>query len=212
LPYTDIVSIPFYKNPDNTHCFQAVFRMILKHYLPGKDFSWEELEKITAKVDGLWTWPTAGVLWLHNNGFKVRDVGTFDYATFVKKGDDYLIELFGEKVGREQIIHSDTTQEIKYAKQIVASGICELQIPTISELKQRLDEKYLLICNVNSRALNGKDGYAGHFVLLTTYADKEFVLHDPGLPPSKNRKVTFTDFERAWAYPDEQAKNYIAVQ
>lgn len=206
------MDVPFYENTDNTHCFQAVFRMILKHYRPNEEYSWEELEKITAKVDGLWTWPTAGMLWLHNNGFEVHDIETFDYAKFFEKGDDYLIELFGEKVGQEQIDHSDLDQEIGYAKQIVAAGLCEPRTPEVSELKQRLDEKYLLICNVNSRALNDKDGYVGHFVLLTGYTNKGFVLHDPGLPPLENREVAFADFERAWAYPNEQAKNYIAVR
>lgn len=204
--------VPFYENTDDTHCFQAVFRMILKYYWPDKDYSWEELEKVTAKVDGLWTWPTAGMLWLHTNGFEVHDVETFDYAKFAEKGGDYLIELFGEKVGQEQIDHSNLDQEINYAKQIVGADLCEARMPEASELKQRLDEKYLLICNVNSRALNGKDGYVGHFVLLTGYTDKGFVLHDPGLPPLKNREVAFADFERAWAYPDEQAKNYIGIR
>lgn len=206
------MDVRFYENTDDTHCFQAVFRMILKHYWPNKDYSWEELEKITAKVEGLWTWPTAGMLWLHNNGFEVHTVETFDYARFVEKGSNYLMELFGEKVGQEQIDHSDLDQEIDFAEQIVGAGLCEPRTPEVPELKQHLDEKYLLICNVNSRALNGKDGYAGHFVLLTGYTDKGFVLHDPGLPPLENREVAFVDFEKAWGYPNEQAKNYIAVR
>jgi hypothetical protein len=103
---------PFYENPDNTHCFQAVFRMILKYYWPDKDYSWEKLEKITAKVEGLWTWPIAGMLWLHNNGFEVRTVKAFDYKEFVSKGSDYLISFYGEQVGRSQIAHSDINQEI----------------------------------------------------------------------------------------------------
>jgi len=119
------MNVPFYENTDHTHCFQAVFRMILKYYWPDRDFSWEELEKITAKVDGLWTWPTAGMLWLYENGFEIHHVETFDYAKFVDKGSDYLIDLFGKKVGQEQIDHSDLAQEIEYAKQIVEVGLSE---------------------------------------------------------------------------------------
>lgn len=206
------MQIPFYKNTDNTHCFQAVLRMILKHYWPDKDFTWQELEKITAKVDGLWTWPTAGMLWLNKHGFEVHDVEAFNYATFTDKGGDYLVDLFGEKVGQEQIDHSDIEQEIKYAKQIIEKNLYESRIPEILELKERLDQEYLLICNVNSRALNGKYGYAGHFVLLIGYNDDGFIMHDPGLPAIKDREVAFFDFEQAWACPNEQAKNYIAIQ
>jgi hypothetical protein len=207
------MQVPFYGNTDDgTHCFQAVFRMILKYYWPEKDFSWQELEEITAKVDGLWTWPTAGMLWLHNNGFEVHDVETFNYTKFIEKSGDYLIDWFGEKVGQEQIDHCNLDQEIEYAKQIVKSGLCETRTPKAFELKERLDEKYLLICNVNSRVLNGKEGYAGHFVLLTGYIHDGFILHDPGLPSLQNREVALPDFERAWAYPNGQAKNYIAIR
>ncbi len=207
------MDIPFYENTkDDTHCFQAALRMILKHYWPGKDFSWEELEKITAKVDGLWTWPMAGMLWLHDNGFEVHAVESFDYSKFVDMGGDYLIDLFGQEVGQEQIAQSDIAQEVEYAKRIVKAGLCEPRMPEISELKEYLNQKYLIMCNVNSRALNNKEGYVGHFVVLTGYTSSGFILHDPGLPPLKNREVTFSDFERAWAYPNGQAKNYITVR
>ena len=51
--------VPFYTNTsDDTHCYQAGLKMILKYFIPDKDFSWEELDKFTAKVEDLWTWPT----------------------------------------------------------------------------------------------------------------------------------------------------------
>lgn len=197
---------------DNTHCLQAVLRMILKHRWPDKNYTWEELEKITAKVDGLWTWPTAMMLWLADNGFEVHDVETFDYAKLVEKGGDYLVERSAEEVAREQVAHSDMVQEIKYAKQLIKANLCESRLPLISEVKERLDRGYLLICNVNSRALNHKEGFVGHYVLLTGYNDAEFIMHDPGLPGTKDRHVAFGDFEKAWAYPNEDAQNYIAIK
>jgi hypothetical protein len=206
------VDIPFYENADNTHCYQAVFRMLLKYYIPEKDFSWKELDKITAKIDGLWTWPMAGMIWLHDSGFEVRDIAVFDYSKFVERGDDYLVEFFGASVAKEQIDHSDIKQELRYAKQLINKGLSESRIPDLTELKKRLDEGFLLICNINSQTLNHKEGYVGHFVLLTGYNNAEFVMHDPGPPGLKSRKVAFTDFKRAWAYPNEYAQNYMAVK
>ena len=206
------MNIPFYENTDSTHCLQAVLRMILKHHWPEKDYSWGKLEEITAKVEGLWTWPTAMMLWLHNKGFEVLNVETFDYTKLAEKGGSYLVELFGEEVAQEQIAHSDMEQEIKYAKQIAKVGLCESRIPQIPELKKRLDEGYVLICNVNSRALNQKEGFVGHFVLLTSYNDTQFFMHDPGPPGIKDRKVIFAEFEKAWAYPNKNAQNYIAIK
>jgi uncharacterized protein YvpB len=94
----------------------------------------------------------------------------------------------------------------------VAKRLYESRIPNLNELKKRLDENYLLICNVNSRALNQKDGFVGHFVLLTGYNDKGFIMHDPGPPGVESREVKFVDFEDAWAYPNENAQNYIAIK
>ena len=62
------------------------------------------------------------------------------------------------------------------------------------------------MCMVNSRALNNKEGYLGHSIVIIGYTNQEFVLHDPGLPPLENRRVAYELFEKAWAYPDEKAK------
>ena len=94
--YMKNYDIPFYSNTeDDTHCFQAVIKMVLKFFWPDKEFTWAELDKITAKVEGLWTWQMAGLLWLDANGFEVKDIEAFDYDQFIKKGGDYHGNVFG---------------------------------------------------------------------------------------------------------------------
>lgn len=205
-------SIPFYENYDNNHCFQAVLRMILKYYRPDQNYTWAQLERITARKGDLWTWPTAGMLWLHQQGFEVHDVEAFDYAAFAAKGGDYLLELFGDEVGRAQIAHSDLPPEIDYAKQIVQAGLSRTHLPDIAELKDRLDQGYFVICNVNQRTLNHQPGYVGHFVLVTGHEGGNLIIHDPGLPPRPDWHIPSAFFEQAWAYPNADAKNYIAIK
>lgn len=205
--------VPFYSNtPDNTHCFQAALRMILKYFWKDKDFTWKELERITAKPQGLWTWPLAGMVWLHKNGFKVRDIEIFDYSRFIKEGEKYLFEFYGKEAAQEQIKNSDIDQEKKYAKKLLKSGIVEFKLPTIDNLKDLLKDGYLAICLVNSKKLNNKKGYTGHFVVIKGYQGNKFILHDPGLPPQKNRKIDEKVFEKAWAYPDDNARNLTAIK
>ena len=56
---------PFYSNTkDNTHCFQAVIKMIAETYWPDESYSWDELDVLTQKKVGMWTWPMAGYVWL----------------------------------------------------------------------------------------------------------------------------------------------------
>ncbi|MEK7102513.1 MAG: papain-like cysteine protease family protein, partial [Patescibacteria group bacterium] len=55
-------------------------------------------------------------------------------------------------------------------------------------------------------------GYTGHFVVITGFGKNHFTLHDPGLPPLRNRKVSLGRFEKAWAYPNKRAKNIMAFR
>ena len=47
--------IPYFKQPDNTHCFQACLKMILKYFFPEKEFTYEELDEISDKPRNLIT-------------------------------------------------------------------------------------------------------------------------------------------------------------
>ena len=89
------LSIPFYSNTaDDTHCWQASLKMVLKYFQKDKEYSWEELDLLTSKKEGLWTWPTAGMLWLANNGFDIKVIESFDYMRFSAEGKDYIYKEF----------------------------------------------------------------------------------------------------------------------
>lgn len=185
--------------------------MLLKYYLPERDFTWQELDAISAKVDGLWTWPTAAMLWLAENGFIVRSVEAFSYEDFIRDGRQYLLDYFGQKVGQEQIDHSDIDQEIIIAQSFVQKLQTERRIPEISDLEQCLDSGQLLCCNVNSRVLKNKEGYSGHFILVIGYDKDTLIIHDPGPSPSQDWVVPKELFARAWAYPDNRAKTFFTI-
>lgn len=205
--------IPFYSNtPDDTHCFQAALKMILKYFLPTQDFSWKQIDKITAKKEGLWTWPFAGMLWLHAQGFQVINQEVFDYQRFVQEKNTYLIDFYGKEVGKAQIGHSDVNQEAAFAKELLKGGILKDHLPTLEDIQQLVIDNYLLICNVNSCALSNKQGYVGHFIVVKEVDDQYVYFHDPGLPPLKDRRVPIATFMHAWAYPNETSQNVLAIR
>jgi len=205
--------VPFYANTaDDTHCFQAALRMVLKFFWPNNEYTWEELEVATAKVEGLWTWYMAGLLWLQKNGFEVIVIETFDYEQFIQDKEKYLLDTFGKEVAEEQIKNSDIDQEIEYARRFVEEINPEARVPTVHNITQFLEDGYLVICGINSRALNNKEGFAGHSIVIKGTHNDGFILHDPGLPPIENRVVSFDEFEKAWAYPNDIAKNIMAIK
>lgn len=206
--------VPFYPNlKSGSHCFQACLKMVLKYFQSKKNYSWKQLEAISAKEKDMWTWPLAGILWLKNNSFDVIYCEPFDYTKFATDGKKYLIELFGQEVADEQEKHSILGKEQKRAKEFVKKIKPSQEIPEIADIKNFLKKGYLVKVSLNSATLNRKRGYSGHSVLIIGYGAKKLILHDPGGYPGKpNREVSIELFEKAWAYPNEKAKNIIAIR
>lgn len=207
------LEIPFFPNTsDNTHCFQAGVKMILKYFKPESNFSWPKLDRLTAKKKGLWTWPIAAMIWFSKNGFEVKDIEVFDYEKFAKQGEKYLIEFYGPEVARVQVKHSFLPQETKLASKLSDSVVVENRLPEIRDIKSLLDDGFAVFANVNSQKLVKKPGYSGHFVVIKGYNKTKLIVHDPGLPGRPNLEVEEKLFTKAWAFPNSKAKNLTAVR
>lgn len=186
--------------------------MVLGYFEPGYVIDWETLDTVTAKAPGLWTWPMAGLLWLKKRGYDVCNIEVFDYDSFASKGKDYLAQVYGQEVAESQARHSrieDEQDRARLFSQLIAT---EQRIPSYVDVKKLLDQGFLIIVNINACALEEQTGYSGHIVLITAYDAEGLVLQDPGLPPHPERRVAYTVFEKAWAYPNQSAKNLVALR
>lgn len=205
--------VPFYSNtPDDTHCVQAAFKMAAEYYRPDLVLSFEKWDEITNKKKDGWTWTMSGLLWLKGNGFDVEDIEPFDYREFIRSGKEYLRELFGDDVADIQEKMSDVHQEQEISKEFIKVIHVEERRPTFEDVRAFLDSGYLVMMNVNARTLNGRDGYAGHFIVVKGYGSQGLFFHDPGLPAIENRHVDYGYFMKAWAFPNENALNLIAIR
>jgi hypothetical protein len=202
--------LPFFANPDATHCYQAALKMVLRRFRPDLDASFEELDRITGKVDGFGTWPFAGLTWLHEQGLVVTNVELMDNARFAAEGRDYLAQLAGREFAESLDRGLDLGAVQAQASAFVEKVRCEVRMPTVDDIRSALEAGGLVICNVNSRALNGREGYLGHFVVAKGFAGQDLIVHDPGPPGEANRRVSFAAFERAWADPTPTVK-WLAV-
>lgn len=172
----------------------------------------DELDVISAKIPGKWTWPTAAMLWMVENGYEIRLIEDFDYTLFAEKGRDYIIDKCGKEVGEAQIKNSIVDREQEYARKFAKFNLVERRLPVFEDIKKLLSEGYLVICNINSAALNKQKGYSGHFIVVYKCGEKTLLMHDPGLPPRPSLEVPLELFEKAWAYPSENEKNLLAVR
>ncbi len=208
-----ILPVPFYANTeDNTHCFQAVLCMVLRYFEPSSEFCFDDLDQISGKEFGKWTWPMCGLQWLHDRGYEVKSVEIFNYVEFAEQGVEYIKKLYGPEVAHVQEIHSSFEKEQLRARSFATSGLWENRLPTIADVRRFVDEGYLQMINVNAQTLDEIEGYSGHTVLVVGYDDQQVILHDPGLPSRPFRRVATRLFERAWAYPDTLACNTVLIR
>ena len=206
--------VPFYGNtPDNTHCFQATIRSVLAYFMPDRTFTFEELDVLSAKIDGLATWPQAMLLSLASMGFDVTVIENFDAQRFIDEGAAYLVAAYGREASTWQIANSDIAQERRIYKELVtAKNVTIEQRPaTTQDITQFLDSGYLVQAMINSKVLHNKKGYAGHSVLIYGYNEEGLYMHDPGLPAQESAYISYSDFYKAWASPDDTATNIIAI-
>ena len=206
------MNIPFYKNPDNTHCFQASLKMMIEAFYPERVYGYNELDMISAKKEGLWTWPLAGFIWMVQNGFDLKIIEAFDLKAFAQEPEQYLYDYYGREVGRAQIEHSDVAGEVGFARTLCESPAIEKRIPHFNDLCDLLKEGFLIVANVNARALYGNDGYEGHFVVIRGFGEDFLYLNDSGRADGENIKVSRGAFEPAWYYPDEKSGNCYAFK
>ncbi|HEX8226894.1 MAG TPA: hypothetical protein VF572_03440 [Candidatus Saccharimonadales bacterium] len=205
--------LPFISNtPDDKQCLQASYAMIRQHFDPGLDIAWEDWAEITGYLPGKGTWSMAGLMWFREHGYDVVHLGTFDYGKFAMSGAEYLVEALGEEVASWELQFMDLKIEQARALRFLSTQVWVQKIPSIDDIRDYLNEGYLVKCLVNLNALNDKPGYLGHAVVVKGYTENDIIMHDPGLPPSPNRHVPIDTFLRSWTDPETQSEKMDAIR
>lgn len=186
-------------------------KMVYEYFKPGDVRSFDEWDTISAKVEGLWTWPMAALIWMSAD-LEIVVIETFDYERFAKEGSKYLHGFLGKEVAERWIEMSDVVQAQKLAPEFVQKISIQRQMPTVADIITLLDRGYLVACAVNSHILADLEGYAGHLIVVKGYDDGHLIIHDPGLPARQDWRVTKALFQKAWACPNEDVLNILAFR
>ena len=187
--------------------------MMLSSILPEKQFGLDDVIHMSGSKKGKSVWPAKMLVEMRKLGIDVVMIEGFNARRFVAEGADYLRDEFAGETAEWQIANSDIPKEQRNYVELLASGVkIEKRIPTTSDICSLLDAGWLVKCTVNSRRLKKLDGYVGHSVVVLSVDKDEIILHNPGLPPEPFQHVSIADFEAAWAYPNEAAKELIAAR
>lgn len=193
-------NVPFIENPGDK-CVMAVIGMVLAYFYPEQTYSMPELESLCGYVAGKGTWKAQSMLSMAELGLQTKWIEDFDQRAFVKDPEGYLATILDKESLAWQIANSDLAGEAGRVKRYLDQGLpFEQRIGTREDIKQLLDNGWLVMLDVNENPLSGKDGYIGHVVLVTGYDDKTATIHNPdgnhGNKP--NQEVTWELLERAW--------------
>jgi hypothetical protein len=186
--------------------------MILSYFISYKEYSWSELYELTDKKPDKWTWPMRSMLNLEKLGFEIVNIESFNYSKFIENPKAYLYQEYGEEVALAQIQNSDIDIEVQNAKDFMEKIESIYKIPDLEDLKSLLDQGFMLLLNVNNRILENRSGYVGHAIIIKEIGENEIVLNNPASKNGENNVHSLAEFMPAWSYPDEKARNIMAVR
>lgn len=195
-----IYNVPFFANrKDNTHCVQATLKMVLKYFLPEKNFNWKKLDRLSKYKEGLGTWLVPALIKFRKMGFKIVNIELFDYKKFYREGEEYIRKFDSPEVAEWYLRHSNLRHIKNDIPMFLKLIKTQNRLAKISDIINLLNKGYLVACDVNGNVLDGKNEYEGHSVLIIGYDKNNFILHEPGLPSRPNLIVTRKIFKKAWS-------------
>lgn len=154
-------------------------------------------------------------MFLARLGFEVVDIGGgLDYRKFAKRGEKYLKAIWLKEFFETQKKFSDLKNEQKLALMLIKEKRVKLKNrpATLRDIRKFFDKGYILLCTINPYVLERRKGYSGHKVIVTDVKKRTIQFHDPGLPPTKDRKKPISLFMRAMRSPTREAASLIAVK
>lgn len=195
--------VPFVGNDEkpSDRCVPAVVAMVLAYFMPKRTFTMPEVEQICGYVSGKGTWKTQLLLSLHDLGFQTEWIEDFDHHKFIADPEGYLSTILDKEALDWQVANSDLPKEADRMKQYLAKGLpLEQRKGTRQDIKNYLDDGWLVMLEVNENVIAGIPGYLGHVVLVVGYDDDNVTIHNPdgnnGNKP--NQVISWELLEEAW--------------
>lgn len=202
--------IPFFGNHDNRSCVQCCYRMMLSYFYPQKNWSQSDMDEFCGASPGKYTWMFKPLTGMINLGLNLVVYSNLNTQEFLASPVEYMIQKYGSEGAKVNIENTDMDKVLAQAKDYVESPEYHRikrysHSYTINMVKQLLDDGYLLLTWVNSRALNNLSGYSGHYILMHDHEPGVLIAHDPGgncadgTPENQypNRTIPQDDFMRS---------------
>lgn len=193
-----LLKIPFYRNDgEGNQCAQVAMQSVIKHFL-NKDYNVDELDRLTGRKKGLWTWTTQIAAVLHSLGLEVKFYSKAELEPFLE-GEPFIHRRFGKDADK-MIKLSNMPEFIKSIKILLKHNIFEKKILPLKEIESHIKKGHVPIMLVDYREiLKGIKTYQGHFTVVTGFDGENIFYHASGPKDVEpNKKVPKKTFLKAW--------------
>lgn len=195
-------------------CLHACIQMMMQACQAPHVFSFDEINTILRLRDNYWAAPYALFSALQVQGFETTHITSFSFQRFLTERENYLREVLGDEAGKVQAANTDIPTVVQDIQRMVKSSsvkLCE-QVPTPNDIFNHLAHGWYVMPLVNSKALCGNDGHAGHFVVIYGCSADTVTLHDPGMNPHPALTVSWDRFENSWMPKQPAARSLTAFR
>lgn len=158
-------------------------------YLADREYSWNELEKLTGYRPERAAWTVKMWTELARQGFKIRMIEGFDYDRYFKEGEAYLSTFLKPEEVKWQLKETNLLEIRPLIPEFLKTIHYEKRSPQLEDIDKMLEEGYLVTVQLNSKALNDQAGYVAHMILVHDKIDSDYIAHDPGPPATPRRKI-----------------------
>jgi hypothetical protein len=192
------LDIPFYKNEgDGNQCMQVAMQSVIKHFL-NKEYSREELDKLTGRKPNLWTWTPQVVPVLYDIGLNLRFYSKTDLKPLLE-GEIFIKEHFGKDADKI-LKFTDVTVLVESVKKLLEYDLFERKILSPEEIELHIEKCHALIFIIdNNKITDAEKLYQGHYVVMTGFDEENVFYHDSGpVNPEADKKIPKTTFMEAW--------------
>lgn len=192
--------VPYHDNPGNA-CALACYTMVAQYLLPNANVTFEQFSKIGGWRKDYVVWEFPIWKWLMDQGVHITDYDNIDYQVWSKEG---MVGLKSSVPSEEFKWYEENTFDLNEVTTHIQQAIIHPNFahvhkkPTWEDVMTEYKKPGICDIVLNSRALNHKEGFAAHRVVLIQITDKEVLFHDPNHDGSgKYRHEPIEHFKRA---------------
>jgi hypothetical protein len=194
------IDIPYYRQTSSGNCMQTQIKMALKYYFPEKDFSFEELDILTGRTPGKWTWTSQLLPVLLDNGLDAYYYSASSYEGIKEGGKEYILEYYGEEDGNIMIRHTNFESLYESIEKLEENRKFINERLDFSEIEKEFKKGHVIILVIDRNVLFNNNGpYAGHGITITKINETHVSIHDSGGTP--NLLITKEQLIKAWNAP-----------